>query len=68
MWYSVRAQLGVAVKGAETTLFWLFFFYNFEIKRKKNLYLKKKKKKKHLTSSPPLMDSPNYHSSFSSSP
>ena len=26
MWYSVRAQLAAAFKGAKTRLFWLFYF------------------------------------------
>ena len=50
MWYSIRAWLAIAVKGAETTSFPLFFFPKLK-ENKKNLYkkikiFKKKKKKK----------------------
>ena len=45
MWYSVRSQLAAAVKGTETTPFWLFLL-NFRIKKKKSVEKKFKKKKK----------------------
>ena len=35
MWYSVRTQLVVAFKGAETMPFWLYIYINFR-KKKKN--------------------------------
>ena len=37
MWYSVRTQLVVAFKGAETMPFWLYIYiYKFQKKKKKN--------------------------------